>query len=478
MTLTWREVSAPVLDTRGLAQAGQQITSSFDRLGQMFIERERTARSDATDKAIAAALALQDPEAVSKLAAQGTAGLDKRVDSRGYMEALGLRQNQLIDTTVKRNQLQDMTALTDNAAGISQLRQAAFNGDQAAMQTLRANLDPRALKQVDNDLFTLLDTANDNKLDRDQFGENVFKNRADIKDAAVGRGIQNQELALRRAAAGKDDQLRALQLRAALRGEADATASDRLAPVIGRVTESLRESGITSENAATTLAKTDFFKKLTQNDQKVFLADVGSRLGTDRTLTEEARVANGLDVMDATIARNVQRLTAKKETATREFQAQNPAYYIASRMAEIEKTPSPKMVMDLYEKTVPWIQRDRAFVDAINNGDVDPRAAMVALQDFTKSGLFGTDDRRIFEAAKTGTAEYANWGPERGRAAIAEFATPLDKAMAELQRTGKLAAQEVGDGRGGRAQKALLAQLLAKQAKEAALKATTIPRPR
>ena len=55
--LTWRNVDAPQLDTRGIALAGQNITQSFDRMGQMLMQREAALRAEATNKALAAGMA-------------------------------------------------------------------------------------------------------------------------------------------------------------------------------------------------------------------------------------------------------------------------------------------------------------------------------------------------------------------------------------------------------------------------------------
>lgn len=136
--LTWESIKAPEVDLRGLAHLTEQATDGFGRMATMLSDREAAMRTDATNAAIAAGMATQDPEAVKALLAQGTGGLDGRVDARAYMEALGVHQNRLMDTSLKNEEVLNAQAYASLGDEGARLLSAATTGDRKAMDQVLA----------------------------------------------------------------------------------------------------------------------------------------------------------------------------------------------------------------------------------------------------------------------------------------------------------------------------------------------------
>lgn len=133
--LTWEQVAAPQIDLRNLSLAGQTITSSFDRLSQMLMDRYSRQKTEATDAAIAEQLALTDPEQVGKV---DLTKLDSKVDKRALLEAAHTYQNQLINTLGAKEDLLNKQAATALGPEMLDLLVAARNGDVDAATHLQA----------------------------------------------------------------------------------------------------------------------------------------------------------------------------------------------------------------------------------------------------------------------------------------------------------------------------------------------------
>lgn len=103
--LTWREVSAPQIDIRNFMGAGQSITGAFDKLGQMFVDRENRLRGEATDEAIARVLASRDRDAVIDPSTFG-----KRVNAREVLAAQMKHRGDLLAQGIQNETLMDSEA--------------------------------------------------------------------------------------------------------------------------------------------------------------------------------------------------------------------------------------------------------------------------------------------------------------------------------------------------------------------------------
>ena len=126
--LTWREVSAPQIDIRNFMGAGQSITGAFDKLGQMFVDRENRLRGEATDEAIARVLASRDIDAVVDPSTLG-----KRVNAREVLEARMKHRGDLLaqgiqDETLKNSQAQAQFGYLKDAYAARALAGQSFDG--------------------------------------------------------------------------------------------------------------------------------------------------------------------------------------------------------------------------------------------------------------------------------------------------------------------------------------------------------------
>lgn len=103
--LTWQSIQAPQLDMRDTMLAGNQLTQSFDRLGQTLKDREARMRTEATNEALAGVHLAGTPEEIAALRAQGLGHLDRRVDRLAYAQSMGQVEGQIMDRRVKQNEL-------------------------------------------------------------------------------------------------------------------------------------------------------------------------------------------------------------------------------------------------------------------------------------------------------------------------------------------------------------------------------------
>lgn len=138
--LTWQDVRAPEYDTRGLAQAGNGINAAFDRFGNMLQQREDTLRKGASDAQLANVALTGTPEEIAALRAKGFEGMDPRVDKVAYANAMALRENQLTELGLTREQLAVAEDPRKNAAFYAEVRDAyklaELTGDRGPLAAL------------------------------------------------------------------------------------------------------------------------------------------------------------------------------------------------------------------------------------------------------------------------------------------------------------------------------------------------------
>ena len=203
--ITWRNVGAPQLSTRDIALAGEQINAGFDRFAQTLATRETNLRTKATDAAIGARLAIQDPNQLGQI---DIASLDPRVNMRELMEADVQHQNGLMQRAQQNELLLNSQATAKFASEGIPLLLAARNGDKAAIAAVesRATNEPEFARWVGG--------MSDDVLSAWQDGETFRQTQQRDSD---NLGIQQQELAIRR----NESALRSAALN---RAEADRSA--------------------------------------------------------------------------------------------------------------------------------------------------------------------------------------------------------------------------------------------------------------
>lgn len=236
--ITWRNVDAPQLSTRDIALAGEQVTAGFDRFAQALATREANLRTKATDAAIGARLAIQDPTQLGQI---DTASLDPRVNMRALLEADNQHRNALIQRAQQNEQLLNSQAMAQFASEGIPLLLAARNGDKgaiAAVESRSAN-DPGFARWVGN--------MSDEVLSAWQDGE-MFR-QTQQRDAN-NLAIQQEELGIRR----NESALRAAALRQA--------ENDRAAVEAGL---NLARTAITNDTSGASLA--DFTQRFKESEE-------------------------------------------------------------------------------------------------------------------------------------------------------------------------------------------------------------------
>ncbi len=200
--ITWRNVDAPQLSTRDIALAGEQINAGFDRFAQTLATREANLRTKATDAAIGARLAIQDPNQLGQI---DTASLDPRVNMRALMEADARHRNGLIQRAQQQEQLLDAQASAKFAAEGVPLLRAAQAGDMAAIDALnaRAGADPEFARwygRMSGDVVSALDTGADNRR-----ADLQLTQQHEADNARIGLERSRFALAQREFARGEED---------------------------------------------------------------------------------------------------------------------------------------------------------------------------------------------------------------------------------------------------------------------------------
>lgn len=293
--LTWRNVDAPQLDTRPMALAGASITNSFDRMAEMLFKREASLRTEATNAALAGGMANQDPEAVKALLAQGTGGLDKRVDALAYMQGLGQHQNQLVERSMNQEQLEALQDPEKFGVMYAQLEQAAkqaeLTGDFKARDELVAQM--QGARNIAAHLRGGVEMGNkdqDQKLQVDEFGETKWKNRQEV--AAEQQRIAISASAERRAAAESAFRMRAAQEERTLtlQERADKAAGEQYGDRYAAAPGILEQD---PGDALIRLRRQKNYNALSDTAKKAAEERITARLGVGQAMTEEDKAASG-----------------------------------------------------------------------------------------------------------------------------------------------------------------------------------------
>lgn len=202
--ITWRNVDAPQLSIRDIALAGGQVTAGFDRFAQALATREANLRTKATDAAIGARLAIQDPNQLGQI---DPASLDPRVNMRMLLEADNQHRNGLIQRAQQQEQLLDAQASAKFAAEGVPLLRAAQAGDMGAIDALnaRAGADPEFARwygRMSGEVASALDTGADNRRADLQLDQQRETDNARI-------GLERSHLALAQREATRNEEDRA-----------------------------------------------------------------------------------------------------------------------------------------------------------------------------------------------------------------------------------------------------------------------------
>ena len=204
--LTWRNIDAPNIDTRGLAIANAGITSAFDRLAGVFTDRELALQKKATDDAAAGLLGIQDPEALkAAIAAAAAPGGDRRVNRREIAEV----GNRAVDGLLQRSLTGEQLAAAQDPAKFGsayvELANAQRSGNAAAIAAAEGKLvGARKTLEAANTGIGWRDTDVDNTRSDNIFDESKLENQRQA-------GFRNQQLALQRSAQAAENSHRAWQ---------------------------------------------------------------------------------------------------------------------------------------------------------------------------------------------------------------------------------------------------------------------------
>lgn len=252
--ITWRNVDAPQLSTRDIALAGEQVTAGFDRFAQALATREANLRTKATDAAIGARLAIQDPNQLGQV---DPASLDPRVNMRALLEADNQHRNGLILRAQQNEQLLNSQADAEYGAMKTELLKAAQMNDMDTVNRIQteARTNPmlaRALSNIGKDVIGAMDTYADNVR-----GDRQLDQQRESDNARLGLERSRLALAQREAARSEEDRA---AMTAGIEFAENWMSQDRTAA--------------STQDAVANLVKREDFLKLPEPAQRAALARI------------------------------------------------------------------------------------------------------------------------------------------------------------------------------------------------------------
>ncbi len=466
---TWREISAPQMSTRDLGLAGASIADAFRNMGQVFIDRENRLRSDTTNEAMANILANQDRNAVLNLA-----GLDPRVDKAALARAFNDHVTGLVTRGKDQEELAGMEALAkygslanDYRAG---LMDGSFKGTWADFGRLRGIADgDQAFGRVGaslTDVDDIINNRTDNIRERDSLNETIRYNNIQAADAAAGRRLQAQSLAMQRE-----------RFNAEMRAQRERDQLEKFGAqhrdAAGRMARSFITNGVGVEDAwsrytqmlARDRAEPGGGKKRFGSDftpeqlgalKNEFVAAYGAQaysnpenFNTQATPNKSWSLGHLTDAINTAqqgIASDVQR-------NQRQDRLDNPAYWAVKDIEEAgDKLGkiSQQELRDLYDSKIGWGNVNPFFItgsDVLKN--YDPRVAEHVLRNMDFRFAGANDAKRLKDTLDEVQDAFSNkndtlaTGLERERAKYGP-ARKNARALVELQRRATLATQIQG----------------------------------
>lgn len=220
--LTWRDVQAP--DFRGsllgLNQAGNQLNTALSTASQTLGNWDKSQNEGTNQQVLLNALQYTDPEAFKAALQSGsiTAGADPKRLSTQTLQTLGSRAGDLLDQSIKGQDLTSKTynqdrrvqgdAAMDNAKeGLAALSSAYRLGDQAGIQGAMEKYGPQ-LSQIQPDkLQAFLQGGQTIESGSIRNNSAAFDNNRVQREDAETRAAQNEFTNIRRGSLNAQDAL-------------------------------------------------------------------------------------------------------------------------------------------------------------------------------------------------------------------------------------------------------------------------------
>ena len=438
MALTWREVTAPKLDTRDLAYAGQAIGASFDKLGDMFIKREENLRTEATDAAIARALANSDPNQKLDLT-----GLDKRVNAKDLAVAANAHINGLIQREQQREQMLDAQA--DAKYGYLQdpMMKAVLAGqDPKAAITGIDWTDPLAMRaygRFAGDLSKGYDQRIDNvEGERNNRAQNAASQTSANAAALNARTNREQALFTMNRTRTQDAKAAAEEARA-LALNADA---DRVAGVL------LGKGHTDVAEIAVGIKRSDKYNNLkTAAEKEGYLNAIIDRVTNKTTRSAMEQETLGMPHFSTVYADAGAQAGITKNVLTKRFNDSNPNLAITEAVSARKAPATQKEAVDAFEtmlKGATWgnfVTRANALADlkeGIADRTIDPTAVAELLKAEDLRPGFWAGPAQFFERARSATEYLNNGNPllDRGtRDAMLKDVTRVEQDLTRAMRS-------------------------------------------
>lgn len=422
--LTWREVSAPRLDTSDLGQAAEAIRRSFANLGQTFIDRENRLGQEATDAAIANVLAQGSRADLDALRQGGVLSGDRRVNNRQVMEALNTQYNVLGERELQGHTLAKEQALRDFAPIGLQIREALFSGDKKlADQLTEQNKDMPGFN------YFMADMQDEFSSDRQEglkFTENKRQAEAQEADAAMGRRLEQQRI-------GQEGQRIAMARTEFAQRQTDRKKAEQLeafaasvAPSMTRMARSYMESGVDADDAwnrhlqglRNGTLKTG--KDWTPEQAKVAEAQFKSAYGQlnyANPANNSRRAGDGAWSYDdafTAVSRVNAALAGEAQKAERQSRLVNRPYWAVRDIEEagdkIGKM-SEQQLRELYDQKIPWyaaggLPGQKRGTDLLQ--DYDPAVAEYVLKNMDLKFLGVNNSSKLFSLLDEVQNAYSN----------------------------------------------------------------------
>lgn len=407
MALTWREVTAPQMDTRGLAQAGQSIVGSFDRLGQMFVDREIQKRVEATKAAKVGYLSETDPTKLAAMIAEMAkqpGGPNQRVDMSEVLQGAHDQRRQLIQAADANEDMLNKQAAGKYGKDGMALMRAALAGDENARAEIdmRNAADPlwaRYAGTIAKDVTSFDDDRIDNV-------EGERNNRA--QNAASATSAAAAMMNARSNAA--ESSFRIAQLR---KQEAEQQRAEQTLGFAGRVADWYVKKGWTAEDAIVEAQKGKAYQALTTDgERQAYLKRLGDTINARQGLTSVDRddgTPFSIKRFDDLVTPAKNRIGRMAEDLTRNFTHAQPGLDIATRAAQLKTKPTENSLAATFEKMKNKPPFMNFMMNGVRDGSIDPRVAQVVLEDFS-TGLLDGGGIRAQSLMKTGTQLFLDQG--------------------------------------------------------------------
>ncbi len=442
--LTWREVSAPRMDTSDLNQSAGMILGSLRGLGDSFRAREARMREDATNEALARVLQNQDHNATLDMT-----GMDPRVNKGTVAQAFNQHLNGLVTRAQERDQLEQAQAVAQwgafaNKFMADRMTNGALQWQDAATAAGYNPADAglvRAMGLLTKDLYQVDNARVDNEGDAQTRAETTKHNRATEANQAAQVANQARETNFRIQQAKEQK----------AREDAQRLLDDRSMDVAQGAAGWYAKNNWTVEDALIEARRGKFYNSLRTNaERQAYLGRLQDTMTGRQALTSAQRddgTPLSLRNFETSAGQSSARIGRMIDDMKINFGHNNPGLDIALRASQLKTRPTEASLAATFKKmgdnTPPFMT---SMMEGVRRGTFDPRVAQVVMEDYV-NGVMDGGGIRANRLMTLGTKELLDQGNPNGALAMYEASLqPLQLKQQLLKELTEKAARERASG--------------------------------